>query len=167
MPFDEEEESVPQKPKIGLKNVSSQKSIFDSIPKKPSQEDFDKKVKEVQEKSNGYKQRAADLAINFKKLMEDKTLLQNKNIFATELERELLSKMIQLAVEINNDPNEQEGMGSLGWITLLFKTFFAQRDKINYLEYRLFQLEKKLEPANLSSLIEKELDAIDKKKKRE
>jgi hypothetical protein len=168
MPFEEDEQPLaPATPKVGLKNVSSQKSIFDSIPKKPSPEDFDKKVKEIQDKNLGYKQKAAELAINFKKLMEDRTLVQNKNIFASELERELLSKMIQLAAEINNDPNEQEGMGSLGWITLLFKTMFSQRDRINQLEYRLFQLEKKLDPTNFTSLIEKELDVIDKKKKRE
>lgn len=150
MPFDEEDDSLPVKPsKLGLKSVSSQKSIFESIPKKPTQEDFDKKVKNIQEKNTGYKQRAAELAIAFKKTMEDKTLFQNKNVFTSDLERELLSKMIQLAVEINNDPDEQEGMGSLGWITLLLKTSLAIRDKLNYTDYRIMQLEKKIESLTL------------------
>lgn len=150
MPFDEEDDSLPVKPsKLGLKNVSSQKSIFESIPKKPTQEDLDKKVKNIQEKNFGYKQRAAELAVAFKKTMEDKTLFQNKNVFTSDLERELLSKMIQLAVEINNDPDEQEGMGSLGWITLLLKTALSIRDKLNYTDYRIMQLEKKIESLTL------------------
>jgi hypothetical protein len=53
--------------------------------------------------------------------------------------------MIKLAVEINTDPNEQEGMGSLMWIVLLLKTCVSQRDRINKLEYSVSQLEKKLE----------------------
>lgn len=162
MPFDEEEEK-PINPKVGLKNVSSQKSIFEKIPKKPSPEDFDKKVKEIQDRNYGYKQRAAELAIAFKKMIDDKTLVQNRNIFSNELEKETLTKMIQLAVEINNDPNEQEGMGSLGWITLLFKTVLSQRDKINNLEYKVFQLEKKIDSDYLFEKITKQLQAVDKK----
>jgi len=162
MPFDEEEEK-PINPKIGLRNVSSQKSIFENIPKKPSPEDFDKKVKEIQDRNSGYKQRAAELAVAFKKMIEDKTLVQNRNIFANELEKETLTKMIQLAVEINNDPNEQEGMGSLGWITLLLKTVLSQRDKINNLEYRIFHLEKKIDSDAFAEKIAKQLQAVDKK----
>lgn len=166
MPFDEEDEVQASK-KIGLKKVSSQKSIFDNIPKKPTQEDFDKQVTVSQEKMMGHKQKAAELALQFKKLVEDKTLPQNKNVFAQEIEREILTKMVQLAIDINNDPNEQEGMGSLSWITLLLKTILSQRDRINKLEYTLSLLEKKMEPSALSAQILKELSALDKDKKNE
>lgn len=146
MPFDEEEDKPSTKSKqVGLKNVSSQKSIFDSLPKKPTQEDFDKQVKQVQERNNGYKIKAAELALQFNKSMADKTLSENKNMFQQDMEREIMQKMVQLAIEINNDPNEAEGMGSMTWITLLMKTCFAQRDRINKLEYTLVQLEKKTE----------------------
>lgn len=168
MPFDEDEDDLPaDNQKSRLKNVSTQQSIFDKIPPKPSQKSFEKQVQSIQEKNNQYKQRAAELAIQFKKSVEDKTLPQNKNMFASEIERELLSKMIELAVEINNDPNEQEGMGSLGWIALLLRTILSQRDKINKLEYNLSTLEKKLEPANLSAQIAKEMQTLDKKKNNE
>lgn len=149
MPFDENDDEEQSYKKIGLKNVSTQKSIFDSIPKKPTQEEFDKKVQAAHQQMANYKQKAAELAIQFKKIVEDKTLFENKNIFSNEVEKEVLSKMIQLAVEINNDPNEKEGMGSLSWITLLFKTVLLQRDRLNKLEYNLFQLEKKIDPKNL------------------
>ena len=157
MPFDEEdnEEILPQK--VSLKQVSTQKSIFDNISKKPSIENLEKRAQQIHDKSSTYKVRAAELATQFNKVMADKTLKSNKNIFAQELEKELLSKMIQLAVEINNDLIEQEGMGSLSWITLLLKTCFAQRDRINSLEYTLSLLEKKFEPAAFSGLISKEI----------
>jgi len=167
MPFDEEEDdtlsALPNKDR--LKNVSSQKSIFDSTPKKPTQQELDQKVQAREEKGSGYKQRASELAIKFRKMQEDKTLPSNRSIFANEMEREILSEMISLAIEINNDPNESEGMGSLSWITLLFKTSLSQRDKINKLEYALLQMEKNSSPTVLSELISKEIEkALDKKK---
>ena len=167
MPFDEEEQTIENKKNIGLKAVSSQKSIFDKIPKKPTPEDFQKKVSSDQERSLSYKQRASELALQFKKIIEDKTLSQNKSVFSLEIEKETLTKMVELAIEINNDANEQEGMGSLSWITFLMKTALSQRDRINYLEYNLSLIEKKLDPSNLSAQILKELRNLDKEKKNE
>jgi hypothetical protein len=67
--------------------------------------------------------------------------------------------MIRLAQEINEDELERTGEGSLSWITLLLKTCFNQRDKINRLEYSVSQLEKKIDPAHLSELISVVLDS--------
>jgi|SRR5579885_779808 len=165
MPFDEEDDDQPVVPKVGLKNVSTQKSIFESMPKKPTQEDFDKKVNQIQERNSSHKSRAAELAVQFNQAMNDKTLRQNKNVFAREMERELLTKMAQLAIDVNNDQHEQEGMGSLSWIMLLLKTCLSQRDRINQLEFVVTQLEKKLDPSILSGVISKEITAaLDKKK---
>jgi hypothetical protein len=158
MPFDEEEESQDLTPKVGLKNVSSQRSIFDNLPKKPTQDDLTKKVNTLQERSSSHKTRAAELSTQFNQIMNDKTLKQNKNIFAKELERELLTKMAQLAIDVNNDQQEQEGMGSLSWIILLLKTCLNQRDKINQLEFFVSQLEKKLDVGALTKEIQAQLD---------
>lgn len=166
MPFDEEEsDDLPSEhaQKVGLKKVSTQKSIFDSKPKKPSAEEFDKKVKKIHERSSSYKAKAADLALQFNKSMSDKTLKSNKTIFSSEIEQDLLGKMIQLAIEINADPIEQEGMGSLSWITLLLRTCFNQRDRINSLEFALSQIDKKMEAIISSEIIR----ALDKRKNSE
>lgn len=143
MPYDEEKEVIQPPPRSsGLKSNLDKSSMFNSIPKKPSLEDFEKNVNNTIEKNNTYKKIAADLTVQFKKIMEDKTLPQNKNILSQEYEKEILTKMVQLAIDINNDSNESEGMGSLGWIVLLFKTCMAQKDKINLLEYRMSLIEK-------------------------
>lgn len=160
MPFDEEEElEIPQK--IAIKKVSSQKSIFDSHPKKPSKEDLEKRVQDYQDKDFTIKTQAAELTAQFKKMMADKTLKKNKSIFAAELEQELLSKMIDLGIKINDDPDQKhESMGSMSWIILLFRTCLYQRDRINELEFTLSQIDKKI-----NATISKEISArLDNKK---
>lgn len=142
---DDSNEQTPS-PKALVKNVSSQQSMFSKpLPHKHEQEKFEEDVKQAVDRSMSYKQRAAELASQFKKMMQDKTLPQNKNVFAQDSEREVLTKMVQLAVDINNDPNEQEGMGSLTWITLLFTTCLSQRDRVNRLEYAMTLLDKKID----------------------
>jgi hypothetical protein len=148
MPFEEKDPSQQMDPKLRLKKVSSQPSMFDSQPKKMTQEEFNKKALEVNNTSSDYKKRAAELALKYKKAMEDKTLPQNKSIFSNEFEHELISDMIKLAIDINNDPNEKEGMGSLSWITVLLKSSFSQRDRINQLEYEVLQIKKIVESQN-------------------
>lgn len=148
MPFDQETEDLNPIKSSGLKQVSSQKSIFDNIPKKPTQEDLDRRVQQIEEKKLGHNLEANDLSKQFIKILNDKTLRQNKSIFVAEAEKEILSKMINLAVEINTDPNEQEGMGSLSWVALLLKICIAQRDRANQFEYELQEIKKKLDTGN-------------------
>lgn len=169
MPFDEEEQKPSaQAQKIGLKKVSSQKSVFENLPKKPGPEDFERQVQEVQQRQSTYKTRAADLTVQFKKAMTDKTLYSNKNLFQQEVEKDLLRNMVKLAQEINSDPNEREGEGSLSWIIILLQTCFAQRDRANALEYAITQLQKKTDLPALTALVSKEIAlALDKSKKSE
>lgn len=141
MPFDEEEEEILAPRKSGLKKASSQKSFLDGAPKKPSQKDFDKRVRDSQEKLSGYKASAGELSKKYISVLQDKTLKQNKSLFSRQMEQELISSMIELAVDINNDPDEQEGMGSLSWITLLLKVCLSQNLKLNELEYKISKLE--------------------------
>lgn len=162
MPFDDEEQKPsPQAQKIGLKKVSSQKSVFDSIPEKPSQEDLEQRVKQIQDRGSSYKTRAADLAVQFNRTMADKTLPLNKNIFQKEVEKELLTNMVRLAQEVNVDPNERDGEGSLSWIILLLKTCFEQRDRLNNLEYLFSQIDKKID-LKISKEISQALDVLKK-----
>jgi hypothetical protein len=142
--FGGEEQPSAQSQKIGLKKVSSQKSIFESMPKKPTQADLEQKVQQVQEKQSNHQIRARELTVQFSQLMADKTLAQNKNLLQKEVELDLLRSMVGFAQEVNADPTAPEGEGSLSWIIILLKNCFSQRDKINNLEYSLQQLEKKI-----------------------
>jgi len=145
IPFggDQEQPSL-QSQKIGLKKVSSQQSVLDSMPKKPNQQDLESKVKQTQERASSYKTRATELVQQYQKSLSDKTLSQNKNKFQLEIEMDLLKNMVYWAQDVNADPVEREGEGSLGLISLLLKNSFSLRDKINNLEYKLSLIEKKL-----------------------
>ena len=81
---------------------------------------------------------------SFKKILDDKTLLQNKNIFSLDLEKEIISNLARLAIDMNTDENEIEGMGSVSIITLLLRTSIIQRDRINSLEYKSTLLENRI-----------------------
>lgn len=142
MPFDEEPDDTLPVKNAGLKKVSSQKSMFDSMPKKMSSDEFERRVSDIQDKAVGYKKDAAVLTKKFIDLVGNKTLKQNKNALDLDYEREVIADMVKLASTIDNDPNEQEGMGSLGCITLLLKVSLSQRNRINQLEYLLEQLLK-------------------------
>lgn len=147
MPFDEnddkEETELSQK-KIGVK-LNNKNSILGAIPKKPSKEEFESKAAMVNDQLNAYGDRAADLTLKFKKVLEDRTLSTNKTSFSSDAERELISNLAQLGIDMNNDEHEEkDGMGGIGLIILLLRTVLIQRDKINTLDYALNQVEKKL-----------------------
>lgn len=153
-------------PKIGVKKPAGQQPMFEAKPRRQTPQEFQQRVQEVEDNKAGYKSRAADLFLQFKKAMADKTLPQNRNILNAETERELMQNMIQLAIEINNDPAEEnEGMGSLTWITLLLKTCLSQRDRLNEMEYAFSLLQKRLDSSALADFVNKEISkALDKKK---
>ena len=140
MPF-EDEEVVPNKT---LKQVSSQKSMFDSVPKKPSAEEFNNKVKSIEDHLAKNKLLTQSLMSQYNNLLNDKTLVQNKNPFQKEFEKEVLAKMVKHACDFNNDLNEDDGIGSVIWISQLFNVTLFQRNKLNQLEYDVAQLKKAL-----------------------
>lgn len=142
MPFDDDD-FEPDK-KGNIKKVSSQKSIFETKDKKPNQADLEKKINQMLEKQEDYKSQVAKLALDFKKLLADKTLPENKSIIAKSVESDIVSQMIKLGIDINNDEKEQEGMGSMGWILILLKTCLYQRDRLNELEFALDTMQKKI-----------------------
>ena len=164
-PFNEDPKE-PRENKVKLKQVSSQPSMFDGKPKKPTAQEFQQQVQEVQERSSSYKRKISEFAQQFAHMMGDKTLPQNKGSFANEAKRELLQNMVQLAKDINNDINELEGDGSLILSIILFNTCFDQRDRINQLEYAVSQISSKLESSTFTDFISREIvKVLDKKPK--
>jgi hypothetical protein len=153
MPFEDKDFT----PKSGLKPMSGQKSMFDGKPKPPSQKQFEQSVEQVQQQLSGHKKKAAELFIAFNKAIMDKTLPQNRNILNMDAEREILQNMIRLSQEINDDPNEAEGEGTLMWIVCLLKTCLAQRDRINELEYGLELVQRSINDGGISELIKREI----------
>jgi len=135
--FEDDDKTVESK--VSLKAPKT-KSIFDGAPKKPSREEFEKKASEANDRLNSYPERSAELVPLFIKLVNNKTLLQNKTIVDTDIERDIITKLTELALEINDDQLERNGAGAIGLNVLLMKCMLIQRDKINTLEYAVEQL---------------------------
>lgn len=103
---------------------------------------FEQQADAFIENHEARKNNSLALAIQFMGALKDKTLSQNRGIIAEDVEKEMRTKLVGLAIDINNDPNEEdEGMGSVALINLLMKAVFYQRDRINELEYKLTKIE--------------------------
>jgi hypothetical protein len=104
---------------------------------------FDQKADRTVEIHNKKTQSIIDSVSKFMKVVADKTLPQNKGIIGEEVESEIRQKLMELALEMNNDENEEDyGKGSIIVLTVLLKVILNYRDRINALEYNLDLLKK-------------------------
>jgi len=107
-------------------------------------DDFDERADAFMEKKRARNKQAVELAQQFMDALRNKMLPENKTSIARDAEQEICSKLVHLALEINEDESEREGMGGVAIINLLLKTMLLQRDFINSLDYKLAKLEKQL-----------------------
>lgn len=125
--------------KIKLSNSNSQ---FNSQPKQVAQTSLDDRANDYVEKNQEYLQRGFELSTKFSSLIDNKTLQENKGPLQSDLEKEVISKLLEYAIEMNTDEDQREGMGSIALATLLIKILLRFRDRLNNLEYKLEQQSK-------------------------
>lgn len=90
------------------------------------------------------KTRAVQLVNKFWQVSQDKTLVENRGPLLQSIEAQLVKDLIEFANEMNNDPNELEGTGSVAVITLLLKTVLKARDTHNEMSYKIHNLEQRV-----------------------
>ncbi len=110
--------------------------------KKNNKEEFEQRAKETNQKLQGHLVEAFELGKQYKELLEDKTISDNKTFLTENREKEIISKLINYAVKVNTDQNELEGMGSVALLTLLLKCVIRMRDRYNDIEYKYHILER-------------------------
>lgn len=129
----------------GLK-LSNKNSVF--AEKQAVREKFNEAVDRVQETHVEGVQRALELGQKFNKIFNDKTLPENKGPMAKSLEKEMLREWQNYIMEMNNPPDDDlttpEGAGSLSGLLMAFSAILKLRDRANYAEYRVQELEKEL-----------------------
>lgn len=140
--FDSSKDSE-QKPHKSAIKLDSSKSQF--AQENSKKEDFEQRADQAMEISNDRKQRAVDLVKQFWNSAKDTTLESEKGPIQKSMEREIVGKLLSFASEMNNDPNESEGSGSVAVITLLLKIVLHLRDKNNDLMFTVHQLDKKVD----------------------
>ena len=149
----EEDLANEQTKRIGL---DPKKSRF--VKQHQHKEEFEQLVQKTNERTQNYLTEAFELGKQYKELLEDKTISDNKNFLVESKEKEIVGKLIMYAIKVNADQTEQEGMGSVAVLTLLLKCLLHIRDNYNDVVYKCHVLEKnyiKLEEKfnNLSSRI--------------
>ena len=127
----------------GLK-LNNEKSTVIPPVKAMASEAFNKAADEAAERLTGYKQRSWDTGVKFKSIMESSVLPENKSILIKEMEAETLQQLSQLALDINADDINPDGMGGVALCQLIMKMMITQKDQISVLRYRVEELEKKL-----------------------
>ena len=126
--------------------LDNSKSRFASknVEKNISAEELHGKISEFREHEKEIAKEIMEQSRNFMGFIKNKVVRENKSPIEDDLEKETIRKLIQLSMELNNDDTQPEGIGSLGLCNLLFRAVVAQRDIINNLEYKYFQLERQL-----------------------
>jgi len=136
------------KPIKGVKLKTKAQEI--AAQNKKEQEEYSKKFSEAADKIQEYKSELSGKIVEALRKMllviKDKTLPSNKGKVAEEYESSIRKEIIDLEIEINNDPNDENiAMGSVVVDTIILKALLVQRDRINELEYKLEQLSKRID----------------------
>ena len=122
--------------------LDQNKSRFANSSYKSLKDDFEKKVKDVSDSKNERNKKAFELGSSFIKILDDKTLKENKGPQQTNKELQICNELFQLATELNNDPNESEAAGAAMLDVLFFRALISIRNRLNEIEYQLSKQNK-------------------------
>ena len=121
--------------------IDNSKSRFES--KKQLKQQFEESVKEISESSNEKKIKGMKLSASFIEILKSGTLQENKGPIEKNVEQDVLKQILDFSNELNNDPSEPEGLGSVAVSAILLKSVLLLRDKVNELSHELDLLKNK------------------------
>ena len=124
----------------GLK-VNNENSAI-APPQPSNKEAFEAKAEKVMERMDEFKMRTLELATKYKALFDSKVLSPNKTQLIKDAEREIITNLVKLALEIEADEVQPIGQGSTSLLSLVMNILLLQRDRMNELEFRIDRLEK-------------------------
>lgn len=120
--------------------LDASKSMF--AKKSKTKESFQQRAIETSGKLQNNLTEAFDLGKQYRDLLEDKTIPENKKFLDESREKEIIGQLISYAIKVNIDEDEHEGMGSVALLTLMMKCVLKMRDRYNDIEYKYHMLEK-------------------------
>lgn len=149
-----EEKEVVATRGVKLKNKAAEKVAEDKLAREEYMRKFDERADKTIKHYNDQGSRAIEIISRFLKMIEDKTLAQNRGGIANDVEREIRQDLIQLALDMNNDEAEEDnGKGSVVALSAITKVVMLYRDRLNQLEYELSLLKGDLKKKNQSSIL--------------
>lgn len=108
-----------------------------------SKQEFDERVSDYKENESNIINKVSDLSIKFKTCLLDKTLPDNKGPAKKDMEKQVIKQLVDLGLQLNNDQNKPEGIGSIGLVNLIMQLMLEQRNRINELEHKLHYFMKR------------------------
>lgn len=132
---------APEKPRNGLK-ISNKKSAVGGVAH--AKAEFEQAAQQYMDKKQELIKQTLEIGKQFFALLNDKTLNLNKSPINKDIEKETISKIVALALVINQDEAQPEGYGSVAIINLLLKSNFLLRDRVNELDFELAKLKKQM-----------------------
>lgn len=146
----ESDDAQEQQKRRGAVKLDGSKSKF--AKEAAQKEQFEQQADEAMATAQDKRQRAVDLVRQFWNIAKSTTIETEKGPIERSLEKETVSKLVEFAAELNNDPNESsDGTGSIAVITLLLKTVLHLRDNNNTLRYKLSVIENKVNKLSSTS----------------
>lgn len=122
--------------------LDQSKSRFANSAYTSLKDDFEKKVKDVSDSNNERNKKAFELGSAFIKLLDDKTLKENKGPQQTNKELQICNELFNLATELNNADNEPEAAGAAMLDVLFFRALISMRNRLNEIEFQLSKQNK-------------------------
>lgn len=155
MGFENTEREVVATRGVKLKNKAAEQAEKEKKEKEEYMRKFDDRAEQTVKYHQEQGSRAVESIRRFLKMAEDKTLAVNRGGIANDVEREVRQDLIQLALDLNNDENEEDnGKGSVVVLSVVTKIILMYRDRLNDLEYEMQQLRRELKKRNQSSQTE-------------
>lgn len=139
-----DDEDLKENANQGLK-LSAKKSRFakkEDEPRPPTQEEFEQQVKKFKAKDINQRNKIAQLSSQYKGIILDKTHEDNKSPIQKDLEASIIKELTGIGLQLNNDQDQPEGIGSIGLCNLLLQANILQRDAINRMGYDIARLNR-------------------------
>jgi hypothetical protein len=134
----------------GLK-INNENSSVASPPAQSAQQVLEAKAEKAMEKIDEFKMRTLELATKYKTLFDSKVLAPNKTQLIKDAEREVITNLVKLALEMEADDLQPIGQGSTSLLSLTMNIMLLQRDRMNELEFRIDRAEKELAKKNANN----------------
>lgn len=89
--------------------------------------------------------KVVEIISGYLRMIDDKTLSRNRGSIANDVEREIRERVIQLALDLNNDENEEDnGKGAVVVLIAVTKVLTKYRDRLNDLEFEVQKMGKEI-----------------------
>lgn len=134
---------------VKLKNKAHEQAAQQKKEREEYMRGFEQKADQTVQHHVDTGNATVDIISKYMKMSDSKILPHNRGSIGDDVEREIRQKLIQLALDLNNDESQEDnGYGSVAVISAVLKVLQLYRDRINILEYEVQDLKHRSRIAN-------------------